>query len=169
MNQQIRTSRLLALLLPLGLAACASSPIDCSRDSDASRTAGQSGQWLASTIEAADPACRAAATEAWFNAAGALDCSTRFAFSAARLGHEIDSDCAAAAYVNAARLGAMIGELERERAAIEIQLADENLDANARRDLRQRSITIDRDLPQLEGLARFDDLLPPAAVPDAAN
>ncbi len=169
MNQKLRISRLLAPLLPLTLAACASAPIDCSDSRTAAAAAGHGNGWLEPAIETADPDCRTEAIDAWIGAAAALDCSTRFAFTAARLNRETDPNCAAPAYVEAARLGAMIGELERERAEIETRLADDALDTTARRDLRQRGITIDRDLPQLEALARFDDLLPPVAVPDRAD
>lgn len=159
-------SRMFAALLPLALAACASTSSDCSRDADAARAAASEGRWLESALAGANPDCTTQATESWLAAAGALDCSARFAFAAARLGREVDAACAASAYVDAARLGRMLGELERERAAVDAELADERLATTARRDLRQRLITIDRDLPQLEALARFDDLLPPITVPD---
>jgi len=169
MSKPTRISRLSVVLLVLSLAGCTSAPTDCRPDIEAARTAGQTGQWLESAIATAGPDCRSAATDAWLESAGALDCSPRFAFAAARLGREIGADCTAASHVGAARLGAMIGELERERESIDAQLADESLVATMQRDLRQRHITIDRDLPQLEALARFDELLPPAVVPDRAN
>jgi hypothetical protein len=162
-------SRMFAALLPLAVAACAATSSDCSRELDAASGSGNEGRWLEFAIDGVDPACRNEATEAWLAAAGALDCSPRFAFAAARLGHEVDSACASTAYIDAARLGRMLGELERELAAIDAELEDQSLAATAQRDLRQRRVTIERDLPQLEGLARFDDLLPPIAIPDQPN
>lgn len=154
------------MLLPLALAACATGTNDCAEAIAAAAAAGQQAAWLDPVLATTTAPCRAPATAAWLDAASALDCAPRHAFVAARLGAEVDQNCSSDAYLRAERLGRMIGELERERSAIERELARDDLAAPTRRDLRRRQIVIERDLPQLIALAQFDDLEPPASVPD---
>ena len=149
------------------LVGCAT-PLDCGDAITRAAAAGAGGEWLETTLNQAPDACHAAATDAWLNAA-APSCSERFAFAAARHQRETASSCGGDDFDSATSLGQMLGELERERAEIDLRLSAERLSAEDRRDLRQREIVIGRDLPQIEALARMRGLIPPARIPGGSG
>jgi len=154
---------LIAATGPLAVGGCAS-PIDCETARRHAAEAGRDARWREAALVDIAPACHAAATDAWL-ASAAEGCAPVHAFSAARLGRQRPQACGDEALDEAWNLGEMLGALERERRDIERRLGAERLDPDTRRDLRQRRIVIDRDRPQLEGLARIRGLLPPAEVP----
>lgn len=155
------------LIQAVWLVGCAT-PVDCGEAVSSAAIAGADDRWLAATLNQTPAACHAAATDAWLNAA-APSCSDRYAFAAARHQREAATSCGGDDFDSAADLGRMLGELERERAEIDLRLSAERLSAEDRRDLRQRQIVIGRDLPQLEALARMRGLIPPAEIPGGGS
>ncbi len=112
------------------------------------------------------PACHDAAIESWARLL-AQQCDPLWAFHAGRNDQPVGEQCASPAFDSAWNLGQMIGELEREQATIKAALQDETMAPHRHRELIHRGIVIERDLPQLQALARFDGLLAPVPVPDA--
>jgi len=150
--------RILASLAAAALTtSCAGTP-DCTGDiAQAERAA-----WIGDI----DVACQARAETAWAELLRA-ECAPLIGFHAARNGVEPAGDCAGAEFTSAVNLGRAIGEMERERGEIRNRLSSgAATDVEAKR-LGRRLIVIERDLPQLEALARMQGLMPPAKVPDA--
>ena len=155
---------LAAILVGAMLGGCAGSP-DCSGPVALAERAADEQRPLAAWIGDVDPSCRGAAEAAW---AARLEagCDPLFGFHAARTNLNRPVRCAGATFEEAWNLGGMLGEMERERVEIESKLASQDLSDRERRRLRQRLIVIERDLPQLEALARMEGWLPPAEVPE---
>lgn len=97
--------------------------------------------------------------------AGEPDCDPMRAFEQARMGRDAEAACQASAYSDARQLGQTLGEMERERDAL-AERADE-LDVSERMRLR----VLQRDIPQLEALARIEGYMGPAKLdlPDRDN
>lgn len=162
-------ARLIGAGLGLGLlAACASWPQPCASHRDAASAAGAAQRWLDPLLETAPPDCHPPMVQAWLQAASDTSCTALLAFVAGRFEHPWPADCSEQRRPDY-ELGRTIGALEREHAAIVARLDDPSLDPNTRRDLNQRRIVIERDLPELHALARFDALLPPARLDEAAR
>lgn len=68
---------------------------------------------------------------------------------------------------HAFNLGQAIHEYRAELDDIERELGDKDLDASRSRTLRRQQITLQRDLPQLEALARLEGWLPPVRPSEA--
>ncbi len=88
----------------------------------------------------------------------APDCRPEAGFELGRGGSPISDACAAPEYGQAWRLGHSLGQLEAERKALQDR-ADE-LEALDQARLR----VLERDIPELETLARLRGLLPPATL-----
>jgi len=88
------------------------------------------------------------------------DCSPQAGFDRGRSERPIMDGCQSAAYASAWRLGQNLGELERERLALNRQVAPLSPQERAR--LR----VLSREIPELKTLARLDGLMPAAAAPD---
>ncbi|MBY6204016.1 hypothetical protein [Halomonas denitrificans] len=96
------------------------------------------------------------------------DCSDQARFDLALAGEPVPPACAVAAPDEAYGLGAMIRE-NREtirRARMQLRNLPPDSERAALR-LRQQLIRAERDLPELEALARLEGWLPPAELPDA--
>lgn len=90
----------------------------------------------------------------------APDCSPPAGFELGRDGQPAETGCEAADYQNARQLGLMLHELEGEYA----ELSEREDELNAAERMRLR--VIEREIPELEGLARVQRLLEPASVPE---
>jgi hypothetical protein len=90
----------------------------------------------------------------------APDCSPQRGFELGRSDRPAVDACQDAAYQGAWRLGQTLHELDTERA--NLMARQEDLDAGERMRLR----VIERDIPELEGLARIQRLMPPAEIPE---
>lgn len=168
-NGSPAVARLLALVLSLALGAAAMiggcTGGGCDRAIErAGRAAGEKLA-LAQWIGAVDPACAGEAERVWAERLR-TECAAVYAFHAARTGAERPGQCDNPAFDSAWNLGGMLDEMERERADIRNRLEEPSLAAETRRDLNRRLVVIERDLPQIEALARMDGYLPPADVPD---
>lgn len=151
------------LALLLAASACTtpgSNAPDCRDAVSRARQAAEAVQPLPGDLPAA---CRERAAEAW-SAVLRGSCEPLFAFHAARRSMPPPADCADARVAEAAELGRMIAGMETELEQIRVELAGSRISAERRARLVQRRITIERDLPQLEALARFENWLPPADV-----
>jgi len=147
------------------MAGCAGTP-DCTGDIAQAERAAAERRPLVAWIGDIDVACQARAETAWAELLRA-ECAPLIGFHAARSGAEPAGDCAGAEFTSAVNLGRAIGEMERERGEIRNRLSSgAATDVEAKR-LGRRLIVIERDLPQLEALARMQGLMPPAKVPDA--
>lgn len=146
------------------LLGCAGTP-DCSGALTQAERAAEARAPAETWLDTIAPACRESAEQAWRNTLLA-DCAPLLGFHAARDDRARPERCDDPAFDEAWNLGAMIGEMTRDRARIESRLAQEDVpDAEARR-LRQSLLVIERDAPQLEALARMQGYLPPAEVPE---
>jgi len=96
------------------------------------------------------------------------DCSDQARFDHALAGEPVPPACAVPAPDEAYGLGAMIREnretIRQARTRLR-SLPPESERAAVR--LRQQLIRAERDLPELEALARLEGWLPPAELPDA--
>ena len=86
------------------------------------------------------------------------DCEPDRAFEQARLDRDPEPACQARAYADAWQLGQTLGAMERERDAL-IERAGQ-LDTSERMRLR----VLERDIPQLEALARIEGHLAPVEI-----
>lgn len=84
------------------------------------------------------------------------DCSPGRGFELGRQGQRAHERCDQAGYQSAWQLGQTLGELEREREALQARAT--TLSASERMRLR----VLQRDIPELETLARIEGLMPPA-------
>ena len=157
----------ITLLAAALLTACAGTP-DCGRSIAAAESAASDrlppGVW----IDDVAPACREAAGAAWSDVL-AERCAPLYGFHAARVGADRPPDCGGAAFDEAWNLGEMLGRMAREQADLEARLASEALADGEPARLRRQLITIERDRPQLEAIARMQGWLAPAAVPGEAG
>lgn len=166
MNRLVRPALAAALLIPLliMLSGC-NRDSGCARALEAAEAAAAQRQPLEAWIDEYPENCRGAASARWDELLAA-ECDPLHAFHAGRNDRQMSDQCGGIALESAWNLGRMIGQLESELHELETALADAELTSEARRDLRQRQVVIQRDLPQLQALARFDGLLPVAPVPD---
>ncbi len=89
------------------------------------------------------------------------DCGKEAAFAASLAGEPAQAACTGEDYLEAHRIGSALEEMYAEREAL---LADEaSLDAAERARLR----VLERDIPELETLARMQGLKPPSPSPEA--
>jgi len=86
------------------------------------------------------------------------ECVAEQGFELGRAGTEPPALCHESEYAEAWQLGHTLGELENERD--ELQAREEDLDAVERARLR----VLQRDIPELETLARIQDLMEPASL-----
>jgi len=154
----------LALLLATsGCATPGASALVCRAAVAQARQAAEAVQPLPTNAPAA---CLDAVEKAW-SAVLRGSCEPLFAFHTARRSMPPPTGCDDAKVAEAAELGRMIAEMETELEQIRAELARGRVSAARRARLVQRRITIERDLPQLEALARFENWLPPANVSPA--
>ncbi|MFU8877111.1 MAG: hypothetical protein ACNA7E_03145 [Wenzhouxiangellaceae bacterium] len=167
MNRLVRPALAAALLIPVlpMLSGCDRNS-GCGPALEAAAAAADQRLPLEAWIDAQPQQCRAAATARWDEQLAA-ECAPLHAFHAGRGDREMSATCEGVELASAWNLGQMIGELEGELGQIRSALEEPELAPEARRDLRQREVVIERDLPQLQALARFDGLLPAAEIPDA--
>ncbi|MEX2498716.1 MAG: hypothetical protein WD397_07565 [Wenzhouxiangellaceae bacterium] len=155
----------LALTAAAMLGGCAANP-ECTEALETADAAARDrlppGQWLPGV----DAACASQAEQAWADALLA-DCAAVYGFHVAYSGSDRPAQCRNADFDSAWNLGEMLSEMERESASIQTRLEDDSIPRDVRRDLQRRLVVIERDLPQLEALARMDGYLPPAEVPDS--
>jgi hypothetical protein len=97
--------------------------------------------------------------------AGEPDCDPMRAFEQARKDRDADPACRSDAYADARRIGQTLGEMERERD--ELAERADSLDVSERMRLR----VLQRDIPQLEAVARIEGYTGPAKLdlPDRDN
>jgi hypothetical protein len=89
------------------------------------------------------------------------DCDPEAGFAAGIAGDPAHPACGAEPYLDAHRIGHALEEMRRDREQL---LAEEDrLDARDRARLR----ALERDIPELETLARMQGLLPPAPPPES--
>jgi hypothetical protein len=88
----------------------------------------------------------------------APDCAPKSGFELGRAGQSIASNCEAADYRDAWQLGQTLHELESEYRALGER--QDELDAAERMRMR----VIEREIPELEGLARIQQWLAPASL-----
>ncbi|MFW5927489.1 MAG: hypothetical protein ACOCSR_05495 [Wenzhouxiangella sp.] len=93
------------------------------------------------------------------------DCSPRAGFSAALSGERSEPACREDDYGRAYRLGHTLSEMRAERDALraEIDELDDDSGRKAAR-LRARLRVLERDIPEIEALARLDGLMAPATI-----
>lgn len=164
--KQVIFTRALALAAIIVLAGCAARP-DCTSAIKAADDAADAQRPPSAWIDRLDAACRGPAMQKW-EAELASECAPVYGFHAALTGTERPIECVNPGFDSAWNLGEMIAEMRGELTAIEQQLKDDSLPPETRRDLQRRLVVIDRDLPQIEALARMDGYLPPAEIPGSA-
>lgn len=86
------------------------------------------------------------------------DCSPSSGFELGRDGQAAKASCEAADYRDAWQLGQTLHEMESEYSALSER--QDELDAAERMRMR----VIEREIPELEGLARIQQLIPPATL-----
>jgi|GEM_PF-2138617 len=167
MNRLARPALATVLLIPIlfMLSGCDRTS-DCDPALEAAAAAADQRLPLEAWIDAQPQDCQAAAIARWDEHLAA-ECAPLHAFHAGRGDREMSGACEGVELNSAWNLGQMIGELEAELGQIRSALEEPELTPEARRDLRQRQVVIERDLPQLQALARFDGLLPAAEIPDS--
>ena len=155
---------LLFALLMIG--GCADQVVDCSNVIEDAASAGRAGQSLDAELP---EVCRAEAEQAWQDEL-VESCQPQTGFDRGYQGQPQLQACTQENHQSAHRLGQLLFELEAEKAELEQQIADhpteQRDDAAALTAMRNRLIVIERDLPEVETLARLEGFLPPAAVPD---
>jgi len=157
-------NRILPALLLAALTGGCATTHDCDLAVERARSAAEDGTgWreLAGTVA---QTCREPARQAWAEPLAAR-CDPQYAFQTGIEGLARPEGCPDIAFASAHETGAMIGAMERELEQIRIELADGRITPERRRDLIQRRIVIERDLPQLKGQARIEGFLPGAALP----
>ena len=92
------------------------------------------------------------------------DCSEGAQFQRGLAGDALPDACRGDAPPEAYNLATMIREAREEAAALRAEV-DAGPTPARRAEARQRLIRIERDLPELEALARMEGWLPPAALP----
>ena len=162
---RILTQPIAATALALLVAGCAGTP-DCSRSLTVAERAADDAQPLASWIDTVDAECRAQAQARWSDPL-ASRCAPLFGFHAGYSETDASAECTDPAFSEARSLGELLGEIEHEQARVEARIAAGGLDDGERAQLRQRLNVIERDLPQIQALARMQGYLPPADVPEA--
>lgn len=105
--------------------------------------------------------CLAIALLTIFSTAFATDCQPRTGFDLALAGQAERPPCEGRAYRIDFELGRNLRLLRQEQA--ELKAALEEPDAEDARQLTLRLQVLEREIDQLEGLARIRGLLPPAA------
>ncbi|MEM7053237.1 MAG: hypothetical protein AAF446_01685 [Pseudomonadota bacterium] len=157
-------------VLLLMLVGCATPVPDCAGQIESATNQGRLGQALSADVPAA---CSAEAELAWQTALSEF-CSPQTGFDTAYRGQPQATSCRQNAYMNAYSHGRMLFELQTEQAELEQRIAElsripDGNTAKQQRELtrlRNRLITIQRDLPEWLTLARLEGFLAPAAVPD---
>lgn len=86
------------------------------------------------------------------------DCSPTTGFEIGLAGDEAPAHCSEQAVQESYRLGHELGRMRRERDALRAR--SESLDAGERARLR----SLERDIPELETLARLEGLMAPAEI-----
>lgn len=154
------------LITSLILTGCERAP-DCEEAVREATELGGQGQ-LANFDEKAFPvACRADYLAAWESARGAF-CDAGLAFARAMDGMEQPPACEDAAYLRNHQLGANLYALSEEKRAIERLLDQADIDGTSAQSLqatRMRLRVLEREIPELETLARMRGFMPPAELP----
>jgi len=153
-------------------AATAGTMVGCGGQSDCSQAllvadeAIRDQQPPSEWLHRVDSECVDPAMERW-NSALAQQCAPVFGFHAALTGTGRPAECTDAGFDGAWNLGELIAGMRSEADQIEQRLQDDSISPEMRRDLERRRVVIDRDLPQVEALARMEGFLPPAELPDS--
>lgn len=86
------------------------------------------------------------------------DCSPSAGFETGLAGNEAPARCSGQAFQEGFRLGRELGRMRRERDALRAR--SDSLEAGERARLR----SLERDIPELETLARLEGLMAPAEI-----
>ena len=152
------------------ICGCATQTHDCNAALVSAQAAGRAGQMLDTHQEGA---CSAQLEQAWQSGLNQY-CEPQNGFDLAYRGETQPELCNQNAFVNAYRHGQVLFELQTEQADLEQRVAEleQQMDSGASdlqtelTRLRNRLITIQRDLPEWLTLARLEGFLIPQAVPD---
>jgi len=154
---------LCVLITALILTGCEQTP-DCEEALAQATALGGQGQ-LASFGEKAFPvACRADYLAAWESARRAF-CDADLAFDRAMEGMEQPPACEDAAYRRNHQLGANLYALTEEKKAIENLLESDDASTPSMQATRMRLRVLEREIPELETLARMRGFMGPAELP----
>lgn len=156
--------RALALGIVSALAGCTTGT-DCSSALDRAGEAAKEQLPLGEWLDGVDNACTETAIQTWTDALSE-SCAPVYGFHVGSSGGQKPGECTGAGFNSAWSLGETISGMQREVTDIERQLEDGTLTMPKRRELERRLIVIDRDLPQVEAIARLEGYLPPADIPD---
>ena len=88
------------------------------------------------------------------------DCSPEGGFNTGLKAETAERDCTGEDYLEAYRIGQTLGEMRGERDSLIER--EETLNPTERMRLR----VLERDIPEVETLARIQGLMPPSALPD---
>jgi len=150
----------------LAIAAGCATPTGCRDSLELARQAADERRPSADWLDSVPAHCHNPAIEAWREALRA-ECAGLYAFDRGMNGKPPGDQCPGEDFRSAWNLGRMLQDLNDERELSERRFADESLlSPDLRRDLRQRLRVIERDLPQIQALARIQGFLPPARIPD---
>ncbi|MCA1778300.1 MAG: hypothetical protein LC637_02620 [Xanthomonadaceae bacterium] len=150
----------------LAMATGCAIPSDCENGLERARQAADERQPAADWLNSLPTHCHTPAIEVWRQSLR-TECADLYAFDQGMAGKSLDLKCPGDGFISAWNLGQMLHDLNDEQQSIERRLADQSaLSAELRRDLRQRLVVIQRDLPQIQALARIEGFLPPAEIPE---
>ncbi len=152
-----------ALITALILTGCERAP-DCEEALAQATELGGQGQLAAFDEEVFPVACRADYLTAWESARRAF-CDADLAFARAMEGGEQPPACEEAAYRRNHQLGANLYALTEEKKAIENLLENDGANTPSMQATRMRLRVLEREIPELETLARMRGFMPPAELP----
>lgn len=160
------THSLVLVTLACLMVGCNRSP-DCTDALAEAHSLGERGELAAFDEAQFDVACRGDYLAAW-EASKNTYCEPMLAFDRAMQGENLAPACEAPAYRRNFQLGANLYALIEERSAVEAMLTNsENEVANpvALQQARMRLRVLEREIPELETLARMRGLMGPAELP----
>lgn len=163
-TRPILVAGLLSLLLATG---CQHAP-DCTQAVNEATALGSQGQLASFDENRFDEACRADYLAAWEAATNAF-CEPELAFERALGGDLQPPACNQPAYLRNHQLGANLSALTEEKQSIEAALAAGENDGTPAQQLqiwRMRLRVLEREIPELETIARMRGLMAPAELPD---
>ncbi len=149
------------------ITACQRTP-DCAQAIDEATSLGSQGQLASFDENTFDEACRSEYLAAW-EAARNEFCEPGLAFERAMGGGEQPPACGQPAYVRNHQLGTNLYALLNEKQTIEAALATGENDGTPPAQLqawRMRLRVLEREIPELETIARMRGLMAPAELPD---
>lgn len=157
---------LCVLTSSLILTGCQQTP-DCTDAVAQATDLGSQGQMASFDEGAFDASCRADYLAAWEAARGVF-CDPERAFDRAMEGADQPTACEQPAYLRNHQLGANLYALSEEKNAIEATLDRAEADGTSSQELqasRMRLRVLEREIPELETIARMRGLMAPAELP----